>query len=324
MNYTFVHAIGGPWDNHRPSADADPTTHRFTGHEWDREIDMTYANDRYYDMELGLFTQVDKLVLDGTYLDGEINDGIYNFVNLASYTYVWNSPTKYTDPTGKHAFIYQNGVHAMVVVAQPIPEIDYDDSANPENVNVRWDVYRFNLGKTPTTVSNFVNDGISTLYIDRTEVREGNLILNKVTEFANENYANERFGNEDLQFAMMIPTSTEADEAMIKQGLAIADEEDKGNNTWPFYNCTHHTADIINAGLKEMGVETIDSGWYDPSQVAGRLIKKLWPIKNKLHGVTAQPNAYENVSDYEKEVNDIIINTEMSIIIDACQSTSTG
>ena len=102
MNYTFVDTNGEPWSNHRPSADADPTAHRFTGHEWDRETDMTYAKGRYYDMELALFSQVDPPLANGTYMGrkpGENSVWTKAGENMNGYWYVMANPVVYTDPS---------------------------------------------------------------------------------------------------------------------------------------------------------------------------------------------------------------------------------
>lgn len=65
------------------SGDATQTQYHFTGQIRDFDTGLEYYNARYYDAELGRFTQAD-FVLDG----------------LNIYAYCHNNPVRYTDPTG--------------------------------------------------------------------------------------------------------------------------------------------------------------------------------------------------------------------------------
>lgn len=66
---------------------------QFTGYERDNESDLDYAKARYYKPSHGRFTTVDPVLITP-----------YRLVNpqaLNPYSYVANTPLKFTDPTGK-------------------------------------------------------------------------------------------------------------------------------------------------------------------------------------------------------------------------------
>jgi RHS repeat-associated protein len=65
------------------------TRRGFTGHEQFELLNIVHMNGRIYDPTLGRFLQVDPVVQDPS-----------NGQNYNRYTYVWNNPLAYTDPTG--------------------------------------------------------------------------------------------------------------------------------------------------------------------------------------------------------------------------------
>ena len=69
-----------------------PTDQRFTGQRRDATIGLYDYNARWYDPALGRFVQPDPLVPDPG-----------NPQALNRYTYVYNNPLRYTDPTGRCA-----------------------------------------------------------------------------------------------------------------------------------------------------------------------------------------------------------------------------
>ncbi|EGA68243.1 hypothetical protein VISI1226_03970 [Vibrio sinaloensis DSM 21326] len=70
--------------------DLDALTNRgYTGHEEITEIGLIHMNGRVYDQELGRFTSADPII-QSPYISNSFN----------RYSYVWNNPLKYTDPTG--------------------------------------------------------------------------------------------------------------------------------------------------------------------------------------------------------------------------------
>lgn len=71
------------------SSSVFPVSRRFTGQDLDDDTGLYYYNFRYYDPQLGRFTQPDNIIADF----GDPQS--YN-----RYTYVRNNPLRYTDPTG--------------------------------------------------------------------------------------------------------------------------------------------------------------------------------------------------------------------------------
>ncbi|WP_459782277.1 RHS repeat-associated core domain-containing protein [Photobacterium sp. R1] len=68
----------------------DAVTNRgYTGHEHIEEVGLIHMNGRVYDQALGRFLSADPLV-QSPYVTGSFN----------RYTYTWNNPLKYIDPTG--------------------------------------------------------------------------------------------------------------------------------------------------------------------------------------------------------------------------------
>lgn len=65
------------------------TTRGFTGHEMLDGLDVIHMNGRIYDPTLGRFLQADPVIQDVT-----------NPQNWNGYTYVFNNPYRYTDPSG--------------------------------------------------------------------------------------------------------------------------------------------------------------------------------------------------------------------------------
>ena len=93
----------------------------FNGKELDSETNLTYFGARYLDMKTSLWLNTDPLSgynpIQETehYIDGQHNGGIYNPMNMATYSYTYNNPIIYIDPNGKQtlspdvynvAFIY--------------------------------------------------------------------------------------------------------------------------------------------------------------------------------------------------------------------------
>ncbi len=72
-------------------ADADGTTHKFTGKERDSETGLDYFGARYFSSAQGRFTSPDKPLIG----QQEIDPQSWNL-----YTYVRNNPLRYTDPDG--------------------------------------------------------------------------------------------------------------------------------------------------------------------------------------------------------------------------------
>jgi RHS repeat-associated protein len=69
------------------------TKRGFTGHEMVDGFDIVHMNGRIYDNMIGRFLQADPVVQDPS-----------NTQNFNRYTYVWNNPLAYTDPSGYFAW----------------------------------------------------------------------------------------------------------------------------------------------------------------------------------------------------------------------------
>ena len=76
-------------DRYVGNSGAFPLSHRFTGQVLDADTGLYYYNFRYYDPQLGRFTQPDDIIPDFS------NPQSYN-----RYSYCVNNPLRYTDPKG--------------------------------------------------------------------------------------------------------------------------------------------------------------------------------------------------------------------------------
>ncbi len=82
-----------PYGNVRYNPGSQITTYRFTGQRWDSGTGLYWYQSRWYDPIIGRFVQPDTIVP---------NPG--NPQDLNRYSYVRNSPLRYTDPTGHWIF----------------------------------------------------------------------------------------------------------------------------------------------------------------------------------------------------------------------------
>lgn len=71
----------------------------FTGKELDEETQLYYYGARYYDPRTSVWQSSDPIL--GSYLGGRPSSGVYDSRNISLYTYAYNSPVKFNDPTGK-------------------------------------------------------------------------------------------------------------------------------------------------------------------------------------------------------------------------------
>jgi RHS repeat-associated protein len=103
-----------PYGRERHPATPTPWTvsHRFTGQVLDEETGLYYYNARYYDPELGRFIQPDTI--------------IPNFAKpqaLNRYSYVYNNPLLYVDPSGHQAeFGNLPSFPGLTINWQPAPQ----------------------------------------------------------------------------------------------------------------------------------------------------------------------------------------------------------
>jgi RHS repeat-associated protein len=77
------------WGNERDRIGASANKFTYTGHELDEETGLIYAKARFFDPDVGRFLSQDPLL-------GKSNEP----PSLHRYTYAWNRPTFWSDPTG--------------------------------------------------------------------------------------------------------------------------------------------------------------------------------------------------------------------------------
>ena len=90
---------GEPWVDQRSNTERLP--HLFSSKELDQETGLYYFGARYHDPRVGLWASTDPAATE--YLAGAGIGGVYNPVNLATYTYAFNNPAAYVDPDGRQA-----------------------------------------------------------------------------------------------------------------------------------------------------------------------------------------------------------------------------
>jgi RHS repeat-associated protein len=77
----------------------------YTGHQYDTGTGLIYAQQRYYDPQLGVFYSPDPMAVDTT-----------SAFNFNRYAYANNSPYKFTDPDGRAGILVAPIVVAAVIV----------------------------------------------------------------------------------------------------------------------------------------------------------------------------------------------------------------
>ena len=94
-------AVGNPAGSGTSSTN---TPRGFTGHEYVDGTDVIHMNGRIYDAKLGRFLQADPLIQAPT-----------NGQSWNAYTYVFNNPLVYTDPTGNFSLRQTLGLIIAIV-----------------------------------------------------------------------------------------------------------------------------------------------------------------------------------------------------------------
>lgn len=90
------------------------TKRGYTGHEMIDSFGIIHMNGRIYDSALGRFLQADPMVEDPS-----------NGQNFNRYTYVWNNPLAYTDPSGFISFKQLIRQVAAVFIASYLPGANF-------------------------------------------------------------------------------------------------------------------------------------------------------------------------------------------------------
>jgi RHS repeat-associated protein len=86
------------------------TRRGYTGHEMLDAFSIVHMNGRIYDCVLGRFLQADPMIQDPS-----------NGQNFNRYTYVWNNPLAYTDPSGFMSFRSLTRAVGGVFIASYLP-----------------------------------------------------------------------------------------------------------------------------------------------------------------------------------------------------------
>ena len=151
-------------------ASDSPTTedYGFTGKEQDDESGLYYYGARYYDPQIGRFTQIDPLVLGES--EKPLSDVLNNPQVLNGYSYVLNNPMKYVDENG----MWQVPVHfdATLFVAKSAGFTDTQAlsiASNDQYIDV-------NKTTSPWNIDNgwmhFVSEDASSMWLDNTIINK--------------------------------------------------------------------------------------------------------------------------------------------------------
>jgi RHS repeat-associated protein len=82
-------------EHYQNNTQAFSLSNRYTGQILDEETGLYYYGARYYNPELARFIQADSVIPDELFSQA-----------LNRYTYVYNNPLKFFDPTGQHPFAF--------------------------------------------------------------------------------------------------------------------------------------------------------------------------------------------------------------------------
>ena len=100
-------------EEHRSS---NNSPYKFNGKELDEETGWYYYGARYYDPRISVWLSVDPLanvdylMNNEAYINGEHNGGVFNSFNHNSYAYTYQNPVVLIDPNGKQAhFMHGTG-----------------------------------------------------------------------------------------------------------------------------------------------------------------------------------------------------------------------
>lgn len=86
------------------------TPYLFNAKELDEETGLYYYGARYYDPRSSIWISVDPPLVNGYYLDGHHDGGIYNSYNINPYLYCRANPILFRDPDGNQVNIVTYGI----------------------------------------------------------------------------------------------------------------------------------------------------------------------------------------------------------------------
>lgn len=93
----------GPFGEKRNADDSLDSPYGYAGYFYDAETMLYYCNARFYDPEIGRFINQDTVIGD-----------VHNPLSLNRYTYCFNNPLMYDDPSGNWPKFIQNLANAAV------------------------------------------------------------------------------------------------------------------------------------------------------------------------------------------------------------------
>ena len=203
-------AFGREWD----ALDTDNNPFRYCGEYFDKQTETVYLRARYYDSAYGRFTQQDGWEY--------VNFGDPLSLNL--YTYCWNNPVMYADPSGNDAiyvvdYDYNSGVP---VVVHAIVLIEVADGS--------WYEIEF-TGANKKEAQIYIENKGNDLDIILTDERYNNRIyiegdFTKSYEYAVECYNEDKyyggynlFGNNCLHFVQSVLREGEANDKVVQEYL---------------------------------------------------------------------------------------------------------
>lgn len=184
----------------------DTVRKQFTGYERDNEINLDYANARYYKPAHGRYTSVDPMPIKKRHL---LDPRDFN-----RYVYVANNPLKYIDPTGEEKIIIvvrtyipaEKVTHPPGVGATFKGDLDKDgkriSSRTEQRFVVETDVMRLRPGKPDSEYSQSVGEtvrlarGLGSMTGSNTATSDGSTLDFTITRPSGDSVTVNASGNE--------------------------------------------------------------------------------------------------------------------------------
>ena len=154
-------------EEHRSS---NNSPYKFNGKELDEETGWYYYGARYYDPKISVWLSVDPLanvdylMNDEAYINGEHNGGVFNSFNNNSYAYTYQNPILYIDPNGKQvewSELWENTKEVLNETGEILHHIAHDfapirplDENDPQTLTESWEVIK----SIPSNIVNAPND----------------------------------------------------------------------------------------------------------------------------------------------------------------------
>jgi len=102
LRYIEYFPFGEMWVSERASTNATP--YLFSGKELDEDTQLYAFPARYYDPRTSVWQSADPAFED--YLDGQLNEGVFNPININPYRYAALNPLAFIDPNGEFEATY--------------------------------------------------------------------------------------------------------------------------------------------------------------------------------------------------------------------------